>query len=235
MGTDIHMFVEVRNAEGVWEKVGKIFDNPYYDPSRETKTWEDGYVTNAPKTDEPYEGSNYALFALLADVRNGYGFAGTPTFKPVIPLFPGRGVPSDASPEYRAMVEEDWGHDYSYATLAELQAVNWNEVATFERVGYLDTDEYERIRDTDLTPDTWCGDASGPFVQKITAEVYEREYRNVIKDKAANREEMMSTYIYWRWQDSAEVSLGSFITETIPTLSKLGKPEDVRIVFFFDS
>jgi hypothetical protein len=236
MGADIHMFAEVRLADGTWAKVGDVFDNQYYDPKRETKTFEDGYVMNAPKTDEPYQSRNYRLFAILGDVRNGYGFAGIITHKPIKPFFAKRGIPTDASQEY---IEEITGwdadaHSASYATLAELKAAPWDSIG-LEQIGFLDTREYERIRETDLFPEQWCGSVDGPFVQKITPAVYEREYRNVIEDKAANDDEMMSIYIYWRWFEPLTHAISEFLEGTIPALEKLGNPDDVRIVFFFDN
>jgi hypothetical protein len=54
---------------------------------------------------------------------------------------------------------------------------------------YLDPDEYDRIVEHDLGPDTWCTEVSGYLVQAV---VYELEYRGLMTD-----EEMMSTYIIW--------------------------------------
>ena len=76
MGCDIHIFAEIKDSEG-WKKVGKVFENPYYDPDRPNKIDDDGYEWNAPLIDEPYSGRNYDLFGILANVRNGSGFAGT--------------------------------------------------------------------------------------------------------------------------------------------------------------
>ncbi len=53
MGTDITMYAEKR-VDGKWEKIGFVFKND----------WEDDY------TDHPYEGRNYDLFAVLANVTN---------------------------------------------------------------------------------------------------------------------------------------------------------------------
>lgn len=68
MGTDIH---------GVFQ----AFD-------AETKKWQD--------IPSEYEQSrHYQLFAVLADVRNGYGFAGVQTGEPVKPIAKPRGLPPD--------------------------------------------------------------------------------------------------------------------------------------------
>jgi hypothetical protein len=38
---------------------------------------------------------HYFLFAWLADVRNGFGFAGIPTHDPIKPISERRGLPDD--------------------------------------------------------------------------------------------------------------------------------------------
>jgi len=66
MGTDIHTIFQKKTPEG----------------------WED--------IDSDYEQKrHYYLFSWLADVRNGYGFAGVLTYDPVIPLSKPRGYPPD--------------------------------------------------------------------------------------------------------------------------------------------
>ena len=68
MGTDIH---------GVFQR---------HDPA--TKTWHD--------VESKYEqGRHYQLFAVLAGVRNGTGFAGVVTGEPVEPISRPRGYPAD--------------------------------------------------------------------------------------------------------------------------------------------
>ena len=66
MGTDVH---------AVWQakKGGKWVDIE--------STWE--------------QDRHYFLFAWLADVRNGFGFAGIPTHAPIKPIAPQRGLPDD--------------------------------------------------------------------------------------------------------------------------------------------
>lgn len=78
---------------------------------------------------EAYGGRNYDAFAILADVRNGRGFAGVKTGEGFNPIADPKGVPSDASAEYKERVE-DWkgdGHSHSYFTVAELKAYDWNQ------------------------------------------------------------------------------------------------------------
>lgn len=83
MGTDINMIAEVRR-NGVWElSTAKVFKNPLYDPASDEKWSMKKYMSR------PDNGRNYDLFAILAGVRNGEGFAGCrigERFKPIADL-----------------------------------------------------------------------------------------------------------------------------------------------------
>lgn len=66
MGTDVHAIFQARDGDK-WKDV----------PS----TWD--------------QDRHYFLFSWLADVRNGHGFAGTPTYTPIKPIAEPRGLPDD--------------------------------------------------------------------------------------------------------------------------------------------
>ena len=114
MGTDIHLATEVR-VEGIWS---------YY-PSM--LRWDDeGFnYDNDPSCRQ------YSLFALLADVRNGFGFAGIVTHTPLEPLFPGRGLPEDRDTTTYNEADENapWlgEHSFTWADFYELKEVNWDD------------------------------------------------------------------------------------------------------------
>jgi hypothetical protein len=57
---------------------------------------------------------------------------------------------------------------------------------------YLDPDEYDRIVEHDVEPETWCTHVSGYWVQAVPSVVYELEYRGLMSP-----EERMSTYVMW--------------------------------------
>jgi hypothetical protein len=74
MGCDIHLYVEVRGADGTWQSADEW--------ERDT---DDGYTwVDVPYEKEYYNGRNYSLFAMLADVRNRDG---------LIPFSQPRGLP----------------------------------------------------------------------------------------------------------------------------------------------
>lgn len=56
------------------------------------------------KTGKPFDNRNYDLFAALADVRNGVGFAGVKTGKAIEPIAMPRGIPDDADPDTVSML-----------------------------------------------------------------------------------------------------------------------------------
>lgn len=123
MGTDIHLFIERFNGSA-W---APVLSQDYRGFSQ--TSWD--------------VGRHYDLFSILADVRNGFGFAGVPTggkFLPILAfLYPdmicdgeyqGRGLPEDLSQELRSLDGDpnfddyvflgDYG--YSWITLAEIDA-----------------------------------------------------------------------------------------------------------------
>ncbi len=101
MGTDIHMYVERKLTDiGKWK----------YTPM---DVWED---------------RNYDVFAMLANVRNGHGFAGVPTSSGFEILAEPRGMPVDASEHVRT--ERSWDHTPSWLLL--------KEILDAERHGYFD-------------------------------------------------------------------------------------------------
>lgn len=94
MGCDIHSFAEVKE-NGSWKVVEDY---------------------------RPFQDRNYQLFALLADVRNGSGFAGCDTGNHIEPISIPKGLPKDCSAKVQ-LNSDDWdidGHSHSWLTLKEL-------------------------------------------------------------------------------------------------------------------
>lgn len=77
--------------------------------------------------EQPYISRSYGLFGLLANVRN---------YSHVPSIAESKGVPVDASEEYRNSVEywDGDGHSHSYLTLEELLNYNYNQVFWNRRV-----------------------------------------------------------------------------------------------------
>lgn len=240
MGCDIHMFAEVKlkRKEGYeWKTVGKVFKNQYHnskEPAYMTlysggKT-EEAYEWNDKLSMHPYDSRNYDVFAILADVRNGRGFAGSDTGDGFIPIDDPRGVPEDASDYYKKMVEE-WGedgHSHSYFYMPEIDEYDWSQ-GTIHR-GWVGVDGYKVFKEKGH-PESWSGGVGGGAVAHITNE----EMDKYILEGFPDPEKHYYTQISWgnTYMDSAKWFLKDM--EQVKKLKKLKGVEDVRIVFFFDN
>lgn len=190
MGTDIHIAVEIFK-DGGWHLA-------------------DVEVTND---------RNYRAFAVLANVRNGYGFGGFSTGDELQPISEPRGLPQDLSPELRAALEDDSNEDmstydsediwlgdepYSWVTLREL--LDYNLDAPVIVRGFVTKEEAQRYRDTGVTPRSYAASVWS------NVENFERmEWREPIRESA--------------W----------LVPRLIEEISGLGDPDMVRLVFGFDS
>lgn len=266
MGCDIDIFIE-RKVDGKWISADKWTPNKYAGEEGEPPMcveYEDRF----------YRGRNYCLFAMLANVRNGVGFAGCDTgdgFKPVV--MP-KGLPSDVSPEVKAESDQwdDDGHSHSWLTLAELNAYDWKGQTTKHR-GWVDPWNFILWkRDGKLS--TYSGGVSGLGVEHISNQMMayltdpkneeiifegeepekgswmdrsyttklQRMLRQVgdfpsgsIGSEMQNRGS--SYYTLVEWEESYYESVKPFVDETLPKMDALsyGRPENVRIVFWFDN
>jgi hypothetical protein len=145
MGTDIHGRVQKRwSLKSQYEDVGPIEDE-----------------------------RSYAVFAMLAGVRNGFGFAGVKTHEPLAPISEPRGLPSDNA-KYDGE-DADWAfgeHSQSWLTLREvLDWAGWDQDLLM--TGIVDRDEYERLIRENDTPREWCGGRWGGDVIQTTQEAVE--------------------------------------------------------------
>lgn len=237
MGCDIHMYVE-RKVNGLWVSAIERERNEYYDRYPESeREW---------STPDFYDGRNYDLFAILANVRNGRGFAGIPTGSGFKPIAMPRGLPDDVSSEVKA--ESDYwgsdGHSHSYLTVAEILRFDWTQTAT--KIGvlsaseFLEWDRYDRQRGR--SPKEWHGEITGPRIQHIDAGEMERRcvdikcYMHQVELTAElQRRGLSDTYAQFNWQIPYHRTCAEFWSETVPRLLALGSPEDVRITFWFDN
>jgi hypothetical protein len=200
------------------------------------KRTSDGWVDIPSKYDEE---RHYQLFAVLADVRNGFGFAGIKTGEPVVPVSEPRGYPADfvvdddehpvASLELlgrRAEYYEEsqpltmfmGDHSHSWLTGAEMLA--WAESAPeVLKTGILSRSAYEAW-DGKTAPDSYCGGISGPSVI-------------VVNDNAVEMEAQPCwTHVRCHWNTCLKAGLAYFFDEVARLVGEHG---EVRFVFGFDS
>lgn len=154
------------------------------------------------------EDRNYCAFAVLADVRNGYGFAGFDSGDPVIPISEPRGLPNDISQELRANLDgekDEWlylgNHSFSWVTLKELLDYDLDAPATVR--GMVPSEAAKRFKEFGEIPTSWSNWTSKPNFERI-------EWQEPIRQRA--------------W----------LIPMLIDEIKVLGEPDKVRLVFGFD-
>lgn len=239
MGCDIHFYVE-RRESGAWVTCD-IWEE------------EDGSL-HVPYEKSFYHDRNYDLFAILANVRNGYGFAGIKTGGGFNPIAEPRGVPDDACAEYKATVErwEGDGHSHSWFTVDELLCYDWTQTALHE--GVVGPQEWAHWK-LSGSPRSWAGEVWGKGIKHFTPEEMEAAANKVTKDNlwdlfhdngSLAKEGSVATAVSRalgaasattkvQWSTPYYQSCRNFLGETLPRLWRLGAFDAVRICFFFDN
>lgn len=117
MGTDIHLKIQFRDKEtGEW-----LYGDAYIDKPMDE--WASKWSKNGKWSVEYELGNrNYLRFAILGNVRNGFGFAGVYTHEPLPSISNQRGIPKDV--EHK---DYDFGdHSFSWVSLRELMEYDYN-------------------------------------------------------------------------------------------------------------
>lgn len=262
MGCDIHLLVELRSTykgeAGKWERVlpPPAYRETPWQVARGKEEWAElspwsavGWATRW------YAGRNYRLFAMLADVRNGRGFAGVQTGDGFTPIAQPKGWPTDPGPEVAAFIAASRAdvcypvpdgdvypgdHTPSWLTLRELDAYDWTGQTT-RQCGVISLLEYaaRRERGDATEPASYCGDISGPGIVTIDEPDAEARLRGAgIVEVGDQRMHVRA----W-WETTYADAAGDFYTRVLPGLRSLVRPsgdfittpDDIRIVFNFDS
>lgn len=265
MGTDIHLAVERRDRDGRWHLVpNPVRPCPGYlhDKSSDPRGkcyWCHGTGT---RTEAFFVDRNYDVFAILADVRNGFGFAGCITGTGFTAISKPRGLPDDMSEELQRLSTETdkegcttvWLGDHSFSTLTVEEILGGNP--------HPDTDHYWLLRTRhqgvvgpaeylkwkkDGRPQHWCGDVSGHGVRKVSnAEMAALILRGAVTFAPVDAESTLvpgdekatdglSCYTTVEWTETYAEAAASFLAMVFADLMPLGDPKDTRIVFGFDS
>lgn len=124
MGADIHLFVEAKGGSpNHWRRLDRTVEMSDW---RETTTLDLRWGQER----------NYDAFAMLANVRNGHGFAGIDTGEGFESIDMPRGLPDDVSDEVYSESAR-WGpdgHSHSWFTLRELldleESGYWDKTTT---------------------------------------------------------------------------------------------------------
>ena len=241
MGCDIHFFVEKKVNEK-WVSADKWTKDKYAEKDEDPLMVE--------RADEFYGDRNYSLFAILADVRNGFGFAGCDLGEGFKPIASPRGLPINVSARINK-TSDDYGadgHSHSWFTVQELLDYDWTQVTLrrgwMQALAYIEWNRWDREHGE--SPKEWCGGASGGSTEHISEEEmkkriqelrdkyrFENDWRLV--DKLKETDELCHLYCQVEWKQPYYKCCRKFLSDTLPRLWRLGKPEDVRIVFWFDN
>jgi len=223
MGCDIHIMVEARVSE--------------------KHDWisQDKWDSEGSLVTEIYTGRSYSLFSILADVRNGVGFAGSDTGDGFVPISQPKGLPSDASGQVEKYADE-WGvdgHSHSYLTLQEIDQYDWTQETV--RRGWVTPRQFA-LFSLQGKPENWCSSVGGGNTRHVSNEDMSRAIlhgseSNRITYRDYHRLESDNSGLYTQvsWPVKYCEQSGGFLGETVPQLRRLGTPDNVRIVFFFDN
>ncbi len=163
---------------------------------------------------------NYQLFAVLANVRNGFGFAGTPTGEAVKPISEPRGLPRDFEGGTDHESLQIWMGYHSHSWLTGEEMLDWYEAAPEVcQTGILERSVYEAW-DGKSKPSTYCADISGARVI-------------VVNDNQIEKDQKPSwTHIRCNWSSDLKRELVYFFDEVKRLVGQRGR---IRFVFGFDS
>lgn len=193
---------------------------------------------------------DYTLFAILADVRNGYGFAGTYRHEPLQAIAPSRGIPSwlrteeDTyceeltnnwyGSEYSDLDEAKYGtdlgdHSFTYMTLSEI--INWGGWDNYlSQGGVVSKEHYEKTISKGNNPECWCGGVAGTEVHVVDESTYKT------LTEFCNYEGKQTTHINCRWK--SDETLREMYQWFLDEITRIGDEygyEDVYLVVGFDS
>jgi len=252
MGTDIHLYLE-RFDDGLWTYVpGPIRTCWVCHGSGVATMARDPAETQAcfgcqglGKQDETfYSDRNYDVFAILADVRNGHGFAGVVTGDGFHIIAEPRGLPADVSPQVEALWEEIGDHTPSWLLVSEILAFNWWQVTT--HYGTVSASQYIRWREKGGEPASYSGGVMGPGIVTVKAEVMDRLLAEgvVTPSPEPDTHPLMDRhratdgnqyYTQVSWTESYAVSAARFLTILHEDIVPLSQAQLLRLVFWFDS
>ena len=218
MGTDIHAALEWRK-NGQWHAL--TFKNKYF-----------GRWGDVPEFSARLDlNRDYDMFALLGNVRNGTASAGCVTGTRFDSISDHRGVPDDISAEAKAVLSNE--HSSTWVTLSEILAFDWRKAT--EHQGYVTPQEFEkwqRNKQWQPEPESWCGDVSGAHIQKISNE----QMQVYVASKDVDFDHNLYTLVCWgeSYADAGRQIWSKILPHALALGAVYGF-DNVRLVMDFDS
>jgi len=213
MGTDIHLQAEAFH-DGKWIEINsEVFKNNNI-LNKEMSSEEQQKAILDFWDNNPVNRS-YLLFAFLADVRNGRGFAGLKTFNPIKPISAPRGLPFDPNGSTCEWDDEDdYLHSMTHFTLDELLshsgwAMNIKNngcVPSEDWKAYLSSQESEKPLPC---PDTYSAGVSGNNVKIVDESDFDKvvlsDDTEVYVRASWTEKEPLKHTSFWSWLNSEKV------------------------------
>ena len=228
MGTDIHMHCEKRSrGASPW-----VLFKPDVQCEGCGGTGKDSAEKECQRCwgtgDIGYDDRNYRLFAILGNVRNDH------TDPPIRSISDGRGLPEDLSPELRRIadmkVEDVWlgEHSFSWVSLQELIQFDWEQ--TTVRRGVIRADRFLY----------WDGKCPDEFAQAVWGpDIRVTDWPCVGEPPRAPERAALDvdspTHVRVRWRVTYREAAGKAFGTLMEALKPHGEPENIRLVFGFDS
>lgn len=242
MGCDIHPAIEYRKADG-WHYHRPKADCPYYydytyDPvtrkpfftldehgDKIRSKWDDCKY----RLPEFFTDRNYAVFALLADVRNDGS---------IIPIQRDRGLPGNVTNLSKAQLSNE--HSAGFVTLDELKSYDFKREVEIE--GFLSEEQFKELVQG-VEPKEWQDYIWNAKDANIVGPAeYARLHESPIDLLPGGNKRFIDNKTYLiktTWKASSIPYVSTIPTEWVPYLEKLvpkgGTDEDVRVIFDFDS
>jgi len=197
MGTDIHMSIETQPDKGTWSAIDVDID-----------VWR-----------------NYVLFAVLGDVRNGYGVAGMDTGDRIEPCVGAmRGLPESTDLQTGYLGD----HSFGWATVEELLAYDWKR--TIVKRGVITEAAYLEDSWRNGGPEGWSAAITGPDIVTFPEKDYEDRRKN------ASLPEDWQIYVKVEWYPVLADCVLTFLDRLNEINDLVPLPPDrIRLVYGFDS
>ncbi len=193
----------------------------------------DHYVGPGKARGEWYGDRNYGVFGMLANVRNGSGFAGCDLGDPVIPIAMPRDFPADLSVDAKWWFDRHGGdHTETWLSLDEIEVYDWDGPMVHR--GVVHPDEFVTFQ-RNGAPVSWCGGISGPRVIHISNE---EMAAGIVAGRISadpDRDYDGPTYVtHVQWTTSKRDVASDFLARMVELRALVGT-RDARLVFNFDS
>lgn len=228
MGTDIHYFAEKRVGDR-WEPAFKMCNEAVDQDEEGEWPGEDFYFGSE---------RNYELFQILAGIVEKETGLTSRGFEPISPP---RGLPDDLSAEGAATAAdtvdpEDGYFGHSWLMLRELMEFPWREKRR-EFIGFVNAENYrlfqseQPFRMHQVSPKVLysCADLKSYPLSEWDVVSNDEMDRRLREGTVSDR-----TWTKIIYTQSYAIAGHYILEDTIPKLSQVGSPEDVRVVFWFD-